>query len=148
MEEQKMAQNSKRSILLHTNRFQEKILMPFYISCIIAIFSLLLLALSNNPLFGPVHYRSLLQGQLSFRQILEVFSGFLIAVIFFLLIYWAYYISNKILGAYDRILRELDDIIVSKKNTRPIKARDGDEFFTEMLRRINILIQERASKIS
>ena len=58
------------------------------------------------------------------------------------LIYWVNYISNKILGPYERILKEFDSVL-STRNKKILKVREGDEMFAELLKRINILIKQR-----
>ena len=53
---------------------------------------------------------------------------------------WAYAVSNQMVGAFERIIRELDGIIEGGAK-RPIAARGRDEFATALLQRINVLIE-------
>jgi len=58
------------------------------------------------------------------------------------LIFWAYNISNQILGPYERIVRELD-LIISGQGRKLLKVRRNDEMFAELVERINVLITEK-----
>lgn len=60
-------------------------------------------------------------------------------LIFLLVIVWAYTITNKLVGAFDRILKELDEVIAGKQK-RHLSVRKGDELAEEVVRRINLLI--------
>ena len=66
-----------------------------------------------------------------------IYFTFLAVLSLLFLIYWAYYVSNKILGAYERILNELD-AMTAAKTKRPLKVRAGDDgMFTQLIIRIN-----------
>ena len=77
------------------------------------------------------------------------FAGLKSAVVWFALIMallafttacFVYYASNKILGACDRILRELDDVVAGRRR-EPLKVRKGDKMFQDILDRVNVLIE-------
>lgn len=63
----------------------------------------------------------------------------------FALFYWAYKITNKVLGPYERVLRQLDKVI-DGRSRRALTVRDGDEMFAELIGRINILMKQREPK--
>lgn len=63
----------------------------------------------------------------------------------FALFYWAYRITNKVLGPYERILRELDKV-VDGRSRRALTVRDGDEMFAQLIERINVLMKQREPK--
>ena len=48
--------------------------------------------------------------------------------------------SNSIVGPYERVLRELDDVLSGQKKDH-IGTRKNDELFGEMVKRINALIK-------
>jgi nitrogen fixation/metabolism regulation signal transduction histidine kinase len=53
---------------------------------------------------------------------------------------WTYYVSNKIVGPFERVLREVDDILAGKgKNKIGIRSKDG--MFEELVKRINALVE-------
>jgi len=58
-----------------------------------------------------------------------------------LVVFWTYFASNKIVGPYERILRELDAILDGGPK-KAIGTRKGDEMFSEILKRINVLIEK------
>ena len=73
-----------------------------------------------------------------FRVLIPWFIATVIAMLLFV-IYWSLYITHKLVGPYERVLKELDEVIEGKKHS-PIIARKGDELFQEILKRINALI--------
>ncbi|OGX06951.1 MAG: hypothetical protein A2Z88_04050 [Omnitrophica WOR_2 bacterium GWA2_47_8] len=142
-----MEERYKRDILLHVNKPQEQILFTFYIMCflILAAFMGMAYLVVKHPLFadtGDMH--SLVKSSFSGLKLIIISLGILMGGAFFMLIYWIYYITNKILGPYDRILRELDIVIDAPAHLRkPLKVRPGDQMFGELLKRINFLIERR-----
>ena len=57
------------------------------------------------------------------------------------IIVWAYKISSNLVGAFERILREMDDILAGK-GKRHLRARKDDELVNELLKRVNALIDK------
>jgi len=126
-----------RNLILHLNKYQQRILFPVLLSCLIAcacaFFSLLTIyypddfALYKN--FRVYHLKQ------KFPLFLVGASSFLLVLLF-----WTYYMSNKLVGPYERILKELDAILQGKQKG-PIGIRKGDEMFAELLKRINSLLK-------
>ncbi len=54
-------------------------------------------------------------------------------------IFWAYYITSKVIGPFERLIRELDEILETGKK-KHLQTRQGDRLAKEMLKRINALI--------
>jgi len=52
----------------------------------------------------------------------------------------AYIISHKMVGAFGRIIRELDEII-DGRSQRMITCRSGDTLTKALLERVNVLIK-------
>ena len=57
-----------------------------------------------------------------------------------LIILWSFSVSLNLVGAFERIINELDDVISGKSN-KPIHARPTDDLANELLKRINVLIE-------
>ena len=72
-----------------------------------------------------------------------IVSLMVLPLILFLGIFWAYSISNRLIGPFERVIRELDEVI-SQNKKRHISARPGDELAGELLKRINTLIDRMA----
>jgi len=127
--------NSKRKTIFHVNDFQKRLFYPivfaFAIGCCVAWLSVIY-ALIGNYLFGPE---------------LEYFQGFIPAILAFatalmiILVFWTLYISGSYLGAQERIIKELDEVLAGQ-GKGPIRARRGDVMFEELLKRINTLIEQ------
>lgn len=126
----------KRNIIFHTNKYQRRILIPVlgcaFLACNLALMCLAYFYYSENK--GKIF-------NVSFEQFKFFVPWFVIGasclLLFFLL--WTYYISNKMVGPFHRVIKELDDILETKSKKR-IMTRPGDELFEELLKRINTLV--------
>lgn len=142
-----MAQKYKRDILMNVNRPQEKVLYPFYAACAMLLLCLIFFGylffkhplLKESQSFHTLTYNYELGADL---RVLMVVLISVVSATLFIVVYWAYKISNKILGPYSRILRELDEMVEGKRN-KPLRVRDGDEMFGELLKRINTIIERK-----
>ena len=65
----------------------------------------------------------------------------LVPIIICAILFIAFKMTHRIMGPFDRIVRELDELIAGSKTT-PIKIRDDDKF-CPMVDRINTLLQKR-----
>lgn len=129
-----MFKNLKRKTIFHVNRFQKRLFYPvifaFAIGCCVA-WLCVIYALIGNYILDPGLYR---------------FQGFIPAILAFatvlmiILVFWTLHISSRYLGAYERIIRELDEVLAGQEKG-PLKARYGDVMFEELLKRINCLIE-------
>ena len=126
-----MKKGFERDTFLSVSRLQERLLLPFYIMCLLlcvclGYFDYLLM---KEPFFDHREKYLILIG----------LSGILsIGLIF--LVWWAIVISNKILGPHERIVEELDRIVRGEKK-HLLYARKGDELYEELVKRINVLIE-------
>ena len=128
----------KRNLILHLNKYQIRIIYPVLISSLIASVSFLLCL---AYIYFPDNYK--LFNNYTFSQLKFFIPWILImtSMLVTYLVFWTYYMSNKLVGPYDRIIRELDEIL-SGKRKGPIKTRKGDEMFDGILKRINSLIKD------
>ncbi len=60
-------------------------------------------------------------------------------VLLFFVLWWAYRVSSKLMGSFERIIKELDECLAGKRK-KHIYTRDKDELAKELLKRINALI--------
>ena len=61
-------------------------------------------------------------------------------ILFLLVLLWADLVSLSLVGAFERVIRELDAIIDGKER-KPIRARARDHLANDLLKRINVLIK-------
>lgn len=127
----------KRNIFFHANKFQTRVI--FYLvalgaSCLslMTLFLSYLYADLDNFIHTP---------QFFIIKLCIVVALPLAALLILIVCFYTYYMTNKMFGPYDRIVRELDNI----KNTeqkRMLTVRKGDEMFQELIDRINSLIHK------
>lgn len=136
----------KIHFLFQSNKPQERVLYPFYAACIVILLWLVCFAylLIKHPFLFATEYKALiLEKNLDNIRIILICVISSISIILVLLVYWASYISNKVLGPYERILKEMDEVI-SRKLSRKILVREGDTMFEALLKRVNVLIERKA----
>ena len=130
----------KRNIILNINRYQQSILVPVLLSasmaCLMSIVCLIYL-LADITETKMIYNIKLTDIQIFIPWIMMGISYLLLFVVF-----WTYYISNKLVGPFQRVVRELDEVIDGTKTT-PIGTRVGDKMFEELLERINKIIERK-----
>lgn len=142
----------KRLLFLNVNKYQQQVLLPSLLLCLLAAFGTIYavyyvnyidqnvavlcnidtMALTRDvPWFMQLH---------SFNKVVPWLFFSLITVLL-IIVCWLYSVSNRLLGPTIRILRELDDILSGERKD-PLGTRPGDEFFEELVKRINQLIKK------
>ncbi len=122
----------KRSLLFHINTFQKQLIFPVMLSC---LFSFVCLAyLYRYTDVGSLIYND----QYYFLKL--TLPWILISLAFLFIVLWTYYVTNKIVGPFKRVLREVDDILAGK-GKKKIGTRKGDGMFEELVKRINALVE-------
>ncbi|HQP11060.1 MAG TPA: hypothetical protein PKV41_06750 [Candidatus Omnitrophota bacterium] len=129
-----MLKKSKRTTLFNVNGFQRNLFYPvvisFFLGCIISWLSIVYVLIGSY--FGyPELYRfqEKIPLLLSLATVMAIFVAFR-----------ALRVSGRYFGAYERIITDLDRVLADRSKT-PIKAREGDVIFEELLKRINTLIE-------
>ncbi|MDP2653243.1 MAG: hypothetical protein Q8Q08_04350 [Candidatus Omnitrophota bacterium] len=147
-----MAAEYQRSLLLHVNRSQQRIIFPIMVCCFIAS----VISFATLCYLYYIGEHLMLLAEVDIHQFhwalpwfvdIKRFNG--VAPLFFIstgvlllvLVYWTYYVSNIMVGPYERVLRELDALIAGESKG-PIHARKGDEVFEALIQRINILAEK------
>ena len=54
---------------------------------------------------------------------------------------WAYLESRNVLGALDRLLREMDEMLDGRRERKPLSVRANDTLAHELVKRVNKLIE-------
>ena len=129
---------NKRRLLFGVNHFQKIMIVPlvfsFGIGCIVSWLSIVYFSLPESSSFN------------SQKESLERLIPWLLGLCLILilgLVLAAYFSSSKIAGPYQRIIRELDEVVAGTKKSS-IVVRKGDVMFENLLVRINRLIKKIA----
>ena len=125
---------------LHMTKHQRQILrlslVPSTIFCVVMYF----LLRSFQTEVGQAIYTA------SDVASIKFVSEWAFALLAILLLYlgcgflWAYAVSNEVVGPFDRIIRELDEVIDGGAR-QPITVRQRDELAEELLKRVNVLVK-------
>ena len=128
-----MVQRFKRSFF-RFNKFQQKLLVPILLICFIAMVMVFYCLFYFYQLYHTDEFFSHSWLVTFFPWVILALAGLQLLIIFLTV-----YITNKIVGPYGRVIRELDEIIAGTRST-PIGLRPGDEMFQEIVKRINTLM--------
>ena len=55
---------------------------------------------------------------------------------------WAYPASRNVLGAIDRLLREMDEMLDGRRERKPLSVRAKDTLAHELVKRVNKLLEK------
>ena len=124
----------KRKTFSRINRFQRPIINIVIVTSFVAIILELCIAYLyfDNTVINPLK-------EMSPLKILVLIILIEVPLIFYLVIVWAYKVSSHLVGAFERVLAELDNVLAGK-GKKHIHARKGDDLAEELLKRINTLI--------
>ena len=136
-----VSEKTNRKFILNISNYQKHIIYPILAFCWIAGIMVYLclefiVTININPNIAKMFSFDTVQIQ----QAIPYFLMIIIVMLIFIIL-WAYYKTNKIIGPHDRIIRELDEIIVGKRKS-PLTVRHDDDMFGELLERINTIIEK------
>ena len=145
-----MAAKFKRS-LLRTNKYQDLIIYSVLVPCLFvssislaSVFYIRYIAghLTFFSHMDPSHPELMIPWFIDINRFNKIIPWvlFTIMCMMFLMIVWTFYFSNKLIGPYERVLRELKEVLCGEKKS-PIGYRKGD-MFEELIKRINDLIKK------
>jgi len=125
--------------LFRSNKYRKRILsivlLPTIIICLLISFLILLfhLELVSVILYG--------EGSLSLEAINQwsFIIVFVLWLIFIIVYIRVHIVSSQLVGAFERIMNEMDEVIGNKEK-KELKAREKDDLANELLKRINLLI--------
>lgn len=121
------------------NKYQRRIVALAFFPTIVLCVSILVLAKLFYKELINIIVNSSPATSVRFIDEWGALTIFIIWCLFVLILAWGYLVSRDMVGAFVRILRELDEIIAGGERKR-ISARQQDDLASELLNRINILI--------
>ena len=131
----------RRQIILRANKYERQIIDRIALAFLIII-SILAACIFyiytdfTNRIIEPM-------AAISMLKITVVVVLMIVPFLFLLFTIWFYKIANSLVGAFERVIRELDQIIATKEK-KHIFVRKGDDLPAELIQRINTLIDRMA----
>ena len=136
-----MSEMYKRKKYLNTNKYQRQIIrLAIVPSLAICVIISIMIKVYHMRLIDVLLFGSFVEGV----NFVNNWSIFLLASLwsfFIFIVMWAFVVSLRLVGAFNRIIKEMDDVI-SGKNIKHIGARPRDHLANELLKRINVLIDK------
>ncbi len=129
----------KRNVFLTANKYQDKIILLSFLPSAFIFLAFMAIVFIGNPIITKAIYHS------SYPEMVKMvltFTGaivFCICLIVLLSMIMSFVISHHIVGPFGRIIKELDDVLAGK-NQKMITSRPGDDLATEVLKRVNPLV--------
>ena len=136
-----MEKKFHRSPNLKANKYQRNIiLLSFLPTILFLLMTTLFVVLFFHELVQVTLYQSranMIEMIIQWRgHFLTIFAAFLIGHLVF-----SFILSSNLVGAFERIIRELDLVLKGEKKT-PITSRPNDILAKELLVRVNKLIEK------
>jgi hypothetical protein len=137
--------NKKRKVILATsNRYQEKIILLSFIPSLFILLGLAVaLFFARESIIHNVNKGIHVNYPVAFLNWIYESYNYIIfglCAIFVFSVWVSFKLSHHLLGAFTRIIPELDAIIEGRSQ-KILSARPGDDFANDLLKRINILVK-------
>jgi len=131
-----LSKKFKRTTIFHVNKFQKNLFYPviiaFFLGCVVSWLSIVYFFISAYPVdLELLRFQKFIPGLLAVATALMIF-----------VVFWTFRVSGRYFGAYERIIKELDEILAGRKE-EPLHAREKDVMFEELIKRINVLIEKK-----
>ena len=142
-----MKKKAVRDVFVSDNKYQRQVLYPLYISSFLILaclvyFAVILHQSSLDENFLRISETSQFAAVITKDNMMALVMAISLLLIF--VIGWSDHMTNKILGPYERVVAEMDELLADieeKKAPKKLKVRPGDEMFAALIKRINKLIR-------
>jgi len=136
------ANSKKKSRLFFVvaNKYQREIILLAFIPSVLIFLSFIAIVFIGNPIVSNAVLHT------SFFNVQNLINHFSVLIIFLICFYFiscmvlTFIISDRMVGAFDRIVRELDEVIAGRSQ-KLIKSRPEDTLSKDLIKRINVLIE-------
>lgn len=128
-----------RSNPFRTNRYQRRMIAIPFVSILFLNGLATFLILFFHPHLIQTFFLS--PQSIDYINQFTLLALFMIWIFFLLVAIWTYIVSSSLVGAFDRLTRELDDILITGKK-RFLHVRRDDHPANEVVNRINKLINK------
>ena len=132
--------SKKRNVFLTANKYQDKIILLSFVPSACIFIAFMLIVFIGNPIISKAVFSKSLP---TVANLIYTFTGaivFILCLIILSAIMIAFVISHHLVGAFGRIIRDLDDIIEGRSK-RNITYRPGDDLAADLLKRVNVLVE-------
>ncbi|MEW5895084.1 MAG: hypothetical protein AB1650_04945 [Candidatus Omnitrophota bacterium] len=132
--------NYKRQLFPSFKKYQNHLMMLVFIPAVIMhMFLYGLLSFMHLSLFDALFgkpYASVVASLIDRWSVLLLFVSGMFIILYLIV---AFFVSRNLLGAFNRIINELDEVVEGKKKG-PLFARKYDFLANEILKRVNSII--------
>lgn len=134
-----MTQKRFKRSPFHLNKYQKQILTLTFIPLIFLYILIILLMMLFYHDFTNIVLAGIPAPKMQLIHEWSTFVLFVLITLITAIIFFAFSLSQNLVGAFERIIRELDHIIDGGE-IKVIKARPKDHLANELLERIDILL--------
>ena len=125
---------------LSVGKFQNKLISIMFIPMVnLLIFNFFFLFALYSTLFRTIQAESSVPVLMQYIQQYYYIAIIIIMLIFILTLFWIHTESSKMVGAFERLIKELDEFDLSKQD-KIFHVRKNDTFAKEIANRINKIL--------
>lgn len=131
-----MPEHHKRSFFRNVTPTQKKFLYPVLVPCMFGCIIILLILDYLHFDQGSIIY----EYEFNKLKIIILIGCVVFSLMLFIIAFAMYFISSNIIGAYDRIVGELDKVLKGEAKG-PLTVRKSDKLLKGLVDRVNALIE-------
>ena len=136
-----MVKTGKRKRFLRINRWQrQSIKLSVAPALVLFMFMFLLIEIFQTELRGVIITSTDEAAILALTR-WGVWLFLALAACFLAVVASTYVASRNVLGPFDRLLREMDEMLDGRRERKPLTVRPKDDLAKELLKRVNKLIE-------
>ncbi len=129
-----------RNIFKTSNKYQNKIILLVYFPSLLIFMSFVCIVCIGDPIISRAAIHTSFSGM---ERLINQFSALIIllmCLVLLLSLIMSFVISHNMVGGFERIIRELDDIIAGRSK-KSIASRSSDDLIEDLLKRVNVLVE-------
>ncbi len=123
-----------------SNKYQNEIILLTFIPSVLTFLSFICFVFIGNPTVCKAVFHVSFYDKVKFVNDMSGLMVTLMCLFFMLSLVGAFIISHNMVGAFGRIIRELDEIIAGRSE-RLISSRPNDTLTKDLLKRVNVLVE-------
>ena len=133
-----MPERRRRQPFSQANKYQRQIIaLAFFPAIIVYAFVAILISVMHRDMVNVIVYGSAATSAQFIYQWTTVILSVLCGILIIILV-WAFVVSRNLVGAFERIIRELDKML-EKGEKWTLRARKNDHLVNDILKRVNKL---------
>ncbi len=129
-----------RLVYVTSNKYQTEIILLTFIPSVLTFLSFISFVVIANPAISKAIFHISFYDKEKLINDYSWLMIFFMCLFFVIALYCSFIVSHHMVGAFGRIIRELDEIIAGRSQ-KAISCRPKDTLTKDLLKRVNVLIE-------